>query len=56
MLTIIEIKELLKNNEIWLKQAISEGNTEQVFNLNNHRNTLKDMLLVAYESELQKAG
>lgn len=56
MLTLIELKQLLIQNEAWLKQAMSDANSERVFELMNHRMLVKDMYLEALEEKLQKVG
>lgn len=56
MLTIFELKQLLQDNETLLKQAMNDTQSERVYELMNHRAIVKDMLLAALETELQKVA
>ena len=56
MLTILELKQLLQDNEILLKQAMAAAQSERVYELMNHRAIVKDMLLAAFETELAKVA
>lgn len=56
MLTILQLKDILKNNELLLSLAHSDGSLLRVKELLTHRAIVKDMLLAAYETELRKVG
>jgi hypothetical protein len=56
VLTLLELKELLKENEMLMAEAMRSkalDSTQRLFELTLHRSMIKDMMIELMESELQ---
>ena len=52
-LTVTQLKEMLKVSDKLLEKALSENDTQRMYELLNYKSMVKDMLIEALEYELE---